>query len=395
MNNYFIFSFLILFISFSIYLYFNLGATFYEKDLNSEQIELKPTTNTSVLTVDGKLSNIGWSKSNKWLKFNPNRINPSTSPFKLINKFRYKKWEAFVLTHDKFLMTIAAFDLGYLGGFMIHYGNTTQSGSKLIVKEKFNLLNRPKINDDCKANCTMVDSYKMGDEVFFQQIKFSDIQDLNIVANFSDIYLNLNLKLDTRNYDSLITLNPISEDSTLFYYNTKTYTIRASGTVILNGNKYDGREIYIANDSGRGVWPFQSGWYWVSINGRVTNSTSLIGINIGHGFNNPKTSKFTEDSFFIDGKIYKLGAVKTSSEVHEEDGTKYIKWLLESVNGDNRCNLLGKTIKSDKLGRDYYIARIMFNLSYVLFSGECKDMNGKVYKFNNLLGLIEEKFSIW
>src|SRR5690606_20135175 len=84
---------------------------FYEKDLKSKQVELRPVNKTSVLHVDGKLYASGWARNNEHFHFNPNRINPSTSIHPFLNSLRYKKWEAFVFIHKDFVFSSAIFDL--------------------------------------------------------------------------------------------------------------------------------------------------------------------------------------------------------------------------------------------------------------------------------------------
>lgn len=59
-------------------------------------------------------------------------------------------------------------------------------------------------------------------------------------------------------------LTPISEDGKQFYYNTKSYGLKASGTVLVNNKTYKFSEAKAlgGRDIGRGVWNYDSYWFW-------------------------------------------------------------------------------------------------------------------------------------
>lgn len=372
--------------------------TFYEKDLRSRQVELNLNETTQVLTQDGKLSQIGWLKSRENLVFNPNRINPFTSYFKLINKMRYKKWEAYAIFHKDFIMGLSAFDVSYIGGYFIHYADMTSKNHTILFKDHLNPFKKPEIADECYKSCIAA-NYSSDDFMINEQKtdKPSD-QFLKLKNKDSELNVELDLSIKGKDHDSLVTLNPISADTTLFYYNQKINTLQATGTVKINNKTYDASELLITYDTGRGVFPVRSGWVWGNGNGRLEEENLSFGINFGHGFSEPSVSTFTEDCFFVEGKVYKLNSLKTvEQEIKLVDGTKYNKITFSSKSDDqikNYCNFEFIPKKKYDKGIDLGIISDSFVLQYGLFTGTCINLKGKSYSFN-INGLLEKKTSIW
>ena len=114
-----------LFIAVIFYAYLNLkDPSYFEKDLNSAQDELKPSVLTPVIDSNGKLTMAGWGKSSENFSFDPSTINPSTS-LSFLRKLRYKKWEAFVIANEDFILGTAIFDISYAGGYFVHYSDNS------------------------------------------------------------------------------------------------------------------------------------------------------------------------------------------------------------------------------------------------------------------------------
>jgi hypothetical protein len=379
----------------SIIVYHYSNPTFYNKNLNSPQIELKSRNKIDVLDSAGRLSQLGWSRHYENFLFNPDRINPSTSIFKSLNKYRYKKWEAFVFVHDDFILETALFDLSTVGGFMYNWGKISNSESDKKDKQIFSdqqlyLFDKPFINDTCYRNC-LAASYRSSKFTHIQTKDDKGNQKLKIEINAADTSIILDLNLLQNNYESMVTFTPISEDASLFYFNIKTYLIRATGKISINNRAYSSSGLFITNDSGRGVWPISSGWVWVSANG-WSHENKAFGLNIGHGFNHP-VSQHTEDAFFVDNVVYKLSAVRT--EKLEKDN-EWSDWIFDNLKDDekgNRCVIRFTPIKGE-FNVNKSIAPSVFNVKYGRYAGMCSDQNRKNYTFD-ILGILENKNSLW
>merc|ERR1711957_1009907 len=182
--------------------------------------------------------------------------------------------------------------------------------------------------------------------------------------------------------DSIVTTTPINEDATLFHHSVKSYGMSQSGKIKINEKSYNLKDCTISYDSGRGAWPVASGWLWFTSSGKTKDGKN-ISFNIGHGFNHPKKSQHTEDSFFIDGKVFKHEYPKTSTY-----------WSFESVEHPvmkNRCDFNMEMTKSANLDEDFKLFKVNFNINYGNFSGKCTDASGNVYEFENVLGFLESK----
>lgn len=368
--------------------------TFYEKNLNSEQNEITLTgpNRTLVLTREGKLSMLGWSKNYDLFQFNPGRINPSTSFLSFFNRFRYKKWEAFVFIHPEFILGTAVFDLSHVNGYLLHYANLKSEDKDIYRHEFLNPLSKSQIPDDCLTNC---DAARIDREEFhYHQRKEAVLsnQFLNMTYNRDNLKIEFDIKLNAPNYESLVSLTPISADSTLFYYNTKMCTIPVTGTIKINGTAYKASDMIVTMDSGRGVWPVRSGWIWASANGISGNNT--IGLNFGHGFSHPEASRHTEDSFFINGKVFKLNAVESKREPGENGMDQ---WTFSSNTSDkikNKCEVTFTPIKKLDNLINLIIGKVRFFIRYGKYSGYCQNSEDVKYEFD-IYGIMEDKLSIW
>ena len=152
----------------------------------------------------------------------------------------------------------------------------------------------------------------------------------------------------------------------------------------------------IATDSGRGVWPIRAGWIWLSATGK-TKKGKNIALNLGHGFNNPDSSRHTEDCFFVDGKLFKLEAATTKKRI-KEDNTE--EWEFNSNVSNkikNKCNIKFTTLKKKNDFMDNVIIKkfVKFDLRYGVYYGTCTDENGEVHEFDKVYGILEDKLSLW
>jgi hypothetical protein len=383
----------------SIFMLFILKPTriFYEKNLSARQNELKANELTSILTTDGKLFSTGWSKSHELFRFNKDNIKPSSTVLPVLNSFRYKKWEAVLFIHKEFILLVGVFDLSYLGGFLMHYSDLTDKDSDIIAGDYINPITKPSLNDNCLTTCNL-GHYEIEGQISYNHTKLPSFnnQKYSLNATIPNLHVKMDLDLHAENYDSITTLTSISEDSTLFYFNTKMNNILATGVIEVNGKQYNTKDLIITHDSGKGAWPVNSGWFWVSGNGR-TKEGDLIGINIGHGFSNPDMNEHTEDCFFVNGKMLKLPSVMTN-KITIDEAKKLYRYEFESVYDEtikNSCSFKANAIRNNYMEKNLLIGQVNFQLTYIVMNGYCTDDKSKRYEFENVYGLVENKMSVW
>jgi hypothetical protein len=169
------------------------------------------------------------------------------------------------------------------------------------------------------------------------------------------------------------------------------------GVININGKEYVGSKVHAIYESGRGVWPARSGWFRVSANGKMESGIKSfnIGLNIGHGFNNHEASRFTEDCFFINGKVFKLESVESKKYSFIDKNYDWIFSSKVSEKNKNYCVIKFKLAKIVEKNSNLIITSSNSIISYGMFEGECHDSDDKVYVIRNLYGIIEEKSSLW
>jgi hypothetical protein len=387
--------------------------TYYASNTNSlqEEIKLQENETLSIINSTGQLGKIGWSKTYDRFHFSGEDIKPSTSYFSLLNNLRLKKWEAFVIFHKNFILGFSIFDVKYMGGYMIHFANftkfynetsqndTTSKSTENITLDKFayeylNPINKPIIPDDFPHQ-TRHNSQSLLSQKDFQ-ISIENApndhgnQYLNTSFTYENMNFHINVKLRGKDFDSMVSLTPISEDSTLFYYNIKKYNIpiEGDGTIKINGETISSKDVLVVYDSGRGVWPVKSGWVWASGSGIVDGTK--IGVNFGYGFSHPNSSRHTEDSFFVNGAIHKLSAAEVKKDEINKKWTFYSK-KTETIK--NSCDVTFTQIDTNSNDLDLIVGKSKFDIHYGIYEGYC--FAGKEHYKIYFNGILEDKLSVW
>lgn len=411
-------SILVLNVAILLGLLLNVDRVFYEKPeystCNSEseaKLKINNSKRIDVLNKNGKLALIGWTNNDKNFVFDSSLINPSTTFLSntvvgsYLNRFRYKKWNAYCFSSKDYVGTIAIFDLGYAGGIL--FTMSSLKGDKKVAYQLLNPFHRPVISDQCN------DDKQCKNGVFDELLNVAKNEKNQRVTSFNASIINQNhflqfeyseegdysvkfdVKLNGKDKDSFVNLTPMSEDRSLFYYNVKSYCLNTQGEGKVN-NKDIG-EVIFTHDAGRGVWPVKSGWIWINGHGKTKNN-SVFGFNSGNGFTHPSAG-FTEDSFFINGKMHKVVNLEYSKDntLNEHNMhnfyMKTTKNLLNDGELKSTCNLTFHTVNSQESRMKFPEAG--FVLYYGNYTGSCFDEEGNEYVIEWATGQIEDKQSTW
>jgi len=400
-------SFIILCLSVIYYLVFITERFFYDKPFvskeDSDKHFISDNKNFFLLNSEGALQKEGWL-STPLVNLNYQNIKPSTSYFPPLNFMRYKKWNAISFSSDNYIGLVAGFDLGYGTGILFHIANIKNPEERPFSLQEFYLkvLSPIEINDQCVNNCSLIKYRKKSSSSSFEELDLfinNGVIDFKMSYIGKDIKVAMNLKL-SHEVTPIVTLNPISKDSTLFYYNEKYYCLKPmkQSLVEINSKQIPIGSFYFGHDSGRGVWPLKSGWFWLTANG-ITTDGKLFGFNSGNGFINPK-AKFTEDSFFIDGKMFKISYIKSETNKPKGELRDYTfnndNSQTEAKN-ENRCNIqfTAKIINKNIVDLNLPLLDYSFEVIYGVFSGYCIDENKNKYVIKEAYGIGETKNSIW
>lgn len=199
-----------------------------------DQIEIKKKG--PLLNSDGQLIDVGWSR----YPLKDYNLDEIDLPFlkKFYFKLRIKKWDFFSIINENFIIFVALVDVGYLGQSFIHIVD-------LKTKEKFFIdldilpIFKPKFFKD-SYNFTLKESfyYQASDYILsyedctlneHSQIKYRSITfatglgSQKIVGNFTIE--------KARVHEDIVTMTPMSNDKTRFFYNVKSYTLPVLGTL--------------------------------------------------------------------------------------------------------------------------------------------------------------------
>lgn len=129
-------------------------------------------------------------------------------------------------------------------------------------------------------------------------------------------------------------LSRMSEDGSKFYYNVKSYGLGAKGQLIQGDIVYnfDETDSLGGRDIGRGVWNYNSYWFWAHGQGFINDQNGnrvSFGINLGNGFE-IDTSLAYEDSVILNGRLHKLRVVRR--QLNEDDLEQL--WSLKTLETD-------------------------------------------------------------
>ena len=387
-----------------------------ESELNRKIDNTDSKKTLNILNKDGTLATIGWTNNDENLLFDSTLINPSSTILnnyigKQLNKYRFKKWDAFAFSTKNWVGTFALIDLSYIGGMLFHVSRINRDPNEKFKAFSIQVLDplfRPIIANQCngKESCNNgitdkdIESYfsKTGVKSFKSNVTPYNNIFLNFKYENDEMSFNIDGKLNAKDKDSITMSIPISEDTTLFYYNVKKYCLNFLGNLTINGEVIPNEEIIFGFDAGRGAWPIKSGWVWVTGSGRTTEG-KIFSLNTGNGFTH-SSAGFGEDAFFIDGKLIKL--YNLHYKIHNDDNLYGHKnWIFYNggnVNKEKRVSDCELTfyVTNVKLNTiDVVIGKLQFDISYGFYTGICWDEEGKEHILDYATGQIENKMSLW
>lgn len=141
--------------------------------------------------------------------------------------------------------------------------------------------------------------------------------------------VNLMLTNVSKFKEKMVIATPFA-DAKYWYLNYKENCFVVNGYVRIGEAAYQIHNGFGLLDWGRGVWPYRHKWTWG--NGGTVVNGKHFGFNIGWGFGN--TEAATENAFFYDNKLYKLGEVqevKYNGEIRYTDEDRRFVFTVEPL----------------------------------------------------------------
>ncbi len=336
-----------------------------------------------LLNEDGTLSDFGYSKT-PILNYNKGNVK---------KKKRIKEWDYYYISDSRFGLCLTISNLSYVGAISAsvidfrdrrHYNKTS-----LILSPKGKVI----LPESSKEGLSVL---RTKDAEFRFEVKDGKRFLTGIYNNFyKDNGQNRNLEFEIEIFnepqESMVKVTPF-KNKYHFYYNQKINCMTAQGKFNFKGKTYvfDPEHTMATLDWGRGVLPYNTLWYWASMQAKDEHGKTL-GINLGKALGN--NSHATENMIFYDGKAHKLGDVKIYIQRDKRKRDYMGTWTFYSDDGRLELMFVPEM--------DRYVP---FNLLFLAFvphqvfgkySGKLILDDGKTIEIENLPGFAERVVNRW
>jgi hypothetical protein len=335
----------------------------------------------SLLTHDGNLAQIGWSRQ-PLLDCNLDSAHfYAVQPFQ---RFRIKRWDYYAVFTPQIFFSATIADLGYAGNIFVYVmdfksGELHEEGLVVPFAKGIQL---PRNSSDGK-------SHFKNDKIILDF--FVESVSRKISVKWPDFNAGRGIQADItlncpENYESMCIVIPIAKKR--FYYNRKINCLPVEGTIQYGDRieTLDPATSIGSLDWGRGVWEYQSYWNWASSSGFLPDGRT-IGLNLGCGFGD--LSKAGENALIISNRIHKLEQVKF--DYNPGDYMKPWKFSDNEDRLDLTFTPFKERIAQTKLGIIDSEVHQMFGR----YNGKAIADDGEAIYIANLNGFAEEHHARW
>lgn len=256
---------------------------------------------------DGTLLQTGYS-------FSP-RMTYDRQALKVARR-RIKEWDRYLISDDEYALSITLADLGHLGFLSIslidHVARTSRTQNSLVALP----LGKMGLPGDSESGEISFSNHQASFSLSFREGKRYLKGEYGYFERATTLYFNA--LLDDEPRDSMNLVVPWSSDKDAFSFTRKIVGLSAQGS-FRKGREVHGftsTDSFALLDWGRGVWPFETTWFWGYgmgwQEGGISDDADALdshrfGLNLAYGLGD--TTDATENMFLIDGKGYKLGEV--------------------------------------------------------------------------------------
>ncbi len=338
-------------------------------------------TRDKLLDEKGRLKHRGFAKF-PLLEYNPENVR--IYPLSFLNRLRLKEWDYYGVTTPDFYFSVTVANVGYAGlafAYFIDFHDKIMTDQTVLIP--------------FGKGCNLPRSSETGNIRFRNKdidISFDRLSDERVVrmdwpgfGNNKGISAEFTAR-QPRDMESIVVATPIGKDR--FYYNHKINCMPAEGKIIFGKREFEllPRSALATLDWGRGVWEYSSFWNWASASGFLPDG-STVGLNIGKGFGD--LSHATENCFFIDGKMTKLGWVDW-----DYDPSDFMKpWSFTAKDGglDLVFEPFFDRVEATKL----LIIDSRVHQLFGKYSGTLTTEDGEKIQISDLIGWAEEHRARW
>lgn len=338
----------------------------------------------NLLNDDGTLKNVGYSKS-MILSYNKEVIK---------KKNRIKEWDYYYIADDTYALCLTISNLSYIAVI---------SASVIDFREyahfnKTSILFKPKDKVEMPLSSKEGDTYLKTKDAEFKFIVKDGKR--HLIGKYTNFYpdngydardLEFDIEIHNEPEESMVKATPFKKKHH-FYYNQKINAMTASGRFFYK-NKFrvfDDRETLATLDWGRGVLPYNTIWYWASMQAR-TKEGITIGFNLGCSFGDNKDA--SENMIFVNGKAHKVGNIRINIQRDQKKRDYMGTWTFYS--DDGRIELMFEPILDRYAPFNALVLAFIPHQVFGRFSGRLILDDGSPIDIINVMGFAERVVNRW
>lgn len=334
-----------------------------------------------LLDENGMLTEPGFAKRPNF-RYNPENIR--LTPLAAVNRLRLKEWDYYGVTGPDWFFSVAVSHAGLAGvafAYFIDFKTLAMPEATVITPLGMGVtLPRDSRTGDIAFRWGRVNiEFKRLPNERRLRVDWPRLSDGRPLV--ADLVL-----AQPESIESIVMATPIGARG--FYHNEKINCLPAMGEIRLGDTRLVVEPDRALGDLdwGRGVWDYHTFWNWGTASGFLPDG-GLIGLNLGKGFGD--LSAATENCFFLDGKMHKLGWVD-----FEYDAGDYMKpWRFRADDGRLDLTLTPIFDRHDKT--DLLVIRTEVHQMFGRYSGTLVTDEGKKLEIRDLLGWAEEHRARW
>lgn len=326
------------------------------------------TKSTSLLDDKGLVIEPGFSKQPNWV-YDRRKFQ--------VPHYRMKEWDYYMINTGEIAIAFTLSDLGYMRMASVTFLDlkksldvtktflappakdyfmpvTSRAGSSEFTNKDIDLYYET-TGKNRHISCYIKNFYNKG--CFKADLTFSDFPE-----------------------ESMNILTPW-EDRKHFYLNEKVNCMPVEGKVVFNYHiyKFNKKDHCGVLDWGRGLWPYQSRWYWGTASAIVDGVP--FGFNLGYGFGD--LSAASENCLFYKGKVHKLDRVEFTIPQDPME-----QWTITS--SDGRFEATFDPVFDRAADIDVKIIHTDQHQYFGFINGKAKLDNGRMYEMKNLPAAFED-----
>lgn len=356
-------------------LLFRIGATIFS------MIEHEVTRLVPLLGRDGRIIEEGWARRPMWAW---------SRPLAKGGRLAVKEWDYYALLNPakNYAVCLTMSDLGYAALFAVCFVDLARGASAQTDVTELLTLHRTGLpaSSTADSHTAWTDRRKRMTMTFIRRAGKRHIifnAPSLVLPDGSEGLLGDFTVLQPPSMESMNIATSWAENRRRFYLNEKVVGMKASEGFIRRGGVKD----EIASDGalavldwGRGSWTRKNTWWWAS------GASGNIGINLGYGFTD--RSPASENAFFVDGKLHKLGEVGFTTS---DDLSK--PWIMKDKEG--RLDLVFTPAAPRRSKTDLKVIVSVQDQYFGRYDGQMVTESGRRIQVDGMMGFAERVYNKW